>query len=207
MFLPNAPAEVYQLHILLLHINPPVWRRLRVRSDTSIAILHDLLQIAFDWSDFHLHRFVIRGKAYGVSRLGGRANEWFLYEYDFGDLWRHQIRFESGDPCAEIRLATKAKPIQIAAINQMFSGMVAPLFVGLVVNHPRLFQGYEPAIHHLVENRKETVDFFLGVHDFHDQRQIHGKLYDLGGMNSAARSVAHWSTEHGGSSQVKFASL
>jgi hypothetical protein len=58
----NAPAEIYQLHILLLQINPPIWRRLHVRSDSSIATLHDLLQIAFDWSDFHLHRFVIRGK-------------------------------------------------------------------------------------------------------------------------------------------------
>jgi len=48
MFLPNGPAHIYQLHILLLHINPPVWRRLHVRSDTSIAMLHDLLQIAFD---------------------------------------------------------------------------------------------------------------------------------------------------------------
>ena len=71
MFLPNGLADIYQLHILLLHINPPVWRRLHVRSDTSIAMLHELLQIAFDWSDFHLHRFLIRGKAYGISRLGG----------------------------------------------------------------------------------------------------------------------------------------
>src|ERR1700737_2930829 len=70
MVQPNAPAEIYQLHILLLQISPPVWRRLHVRSDSSIATLHDLLQIAFDWSDFHLHRFVIRGKEYGVSRMG-----------------------------------------------------------------------------------------------------------------------------------------
>ncbi len=41
-----------------------------MRRDSSIATLHDLLQIAFDWSDFHLHRFVIRGKEYGVSRMG-----------------------------------------------------------------------------------------------------------------------------------------
>src|SRR5260370_38015491 len=66
----NAPAEIYQLHILLLQINPPIWRRLHVRSDSSIATLHELLQIAFDWSDFHLHRFVIRGKEYGLSRIG-----------------------------------------------------------------------------------------------------------------------------------------
>ena len=111
MVQPNAPVEIYQLHILLLQINPPIWRRLHVRSDSSIATLHELLQIAFDWSDFHLHRFVIRGKEYGLSRMGCttfaadarkvllsqfhfRVNERFLYEYDFGDLWRHQIRFE-----------------------------------------------------------------------------------------------------------------
>jgi hypothetical protein len=51
MVQPNAPVEIYQLHILLLQINPPIWRRLHVRSDSSIATLHELLQIAFDWSD------------------------------------------------------------------------------------------------------------------------------------------------------------
>ena len=91
-----------------------------MRSDTSIAMLHDFLQIAFEWSDFHLHRFLIRGKAYGMCRLGGcgfttdarkvvlsqfrfRANERFLYEYDFVDLWQHQIRFESVDLSGERR--------------------------------------------------------------------------------------------------------
>src|SRR5260221_4195450 len=67
---PNAPAKISRLPILPLQINPPIWRRLHVPSDSSIATLHDLLQIAFDWSDFHLHRFVIRGKEYGVSRMG-----------------------------------------------------------------------------------------------------------------------------------------
>ena len=127
MFLPNGPADIYQLHILLLHINPPVWRRLHVRSDTSIAMLHELLQITFDWSDFHLHRFLIRGKAYGMSRLGGcgfttdarkvvlsqfrfRTNERFLYEYDFVDLWQHQIRFESVAPIE----GKKSYPVCIA---------------------------------------------------------------------------------------------
>src|SRR5258708_2034380 len=117
----NAPAEIYQLHILLLQINPPIWRRLHVCSDRSIATLHELLQIAFDWSDFHLHRFVIRGKEYGLSRIGSsafrtdskkallsqfhfRVNERFLYEYDFGDLWQHQIRFEGIELVREKKL-------------------------------------------------------------------------------------------------------
>ena len=66
MVQPNAPAESYQLHILLLQINPPIWRRLHVRSDISIAALHDLLQIVFDWNDFHLHPF--RDSWQGVRR-------------------------------------------------------------------------------------------------------------------------------------------
>jgi hypothetical protein len=117
----TLPSEIYQLHMLLLQINPPIWRRLHVRSDSNIATLHELLQIAFDGSDFHLHRFVIRGKEYGLSRLGGTTfstdarkvllsqfhfcvNERFLYEYDFGDLWRHQVRFEGIQPIREKKI-------------------------------------------------------------------------------------------------------
>jgi Plasmid pRiA4b ORF-3-like protein len=108
--LPPAVA-VYQLHASLLEISPAIWRRLLVRSDTTIADLHYILQIAFDWTDSHLHRFVIYGKDYGIAQLGGigfadnphqlrlcdlrlRINGRFRYEYDFGDLWQHQLRLE-----------------------------------------------------------------------------------------------------------------
>src|SRR5258707_4616467 len=117
----NPSPKISQPHTLLPHASPPIWRRLHVPSDSSIAMLHDLLQIALDWSDFHLHRFVIRGKEYGVSRMGCttfttdarkgllsqfgfRVNERFLYEYDFGDLWQHQIRFEGIQPIREKKI-------------------------------------------------------------------------------------------------------
>jgi hypothetical protein len=35
MVQPNAPGAIYQLHILLLQINPLIWRRLHVHSDQS----------------------------------------------------------------------------------------------------------------------------------------------------------------------------
>ena len=35
------------------------------------ADLHAVLQIGFDWTDFHLHRFRIRKKDYAVPRRGG----------------------------------------------------------------------------------------------------------------------------------------
>jgi hypothetical protein len=111
----NSSVEVYQLRIYLREISPLIWRRLLVRSDSTIADLHYTLQIAMGWTDFHLHQFVIRGKRYGISRLGCtgfrddphqvhlqdfhfRLRERFLYEYDFGDLWQHEVRLEQRLP-------------------------------------------------------------------------------------------------------------
>ncbi len=48
-----------------------IWRRLLVRSDSTIANLHYTLQTAFGWSDEHLHRLHIHGQDYGVDRAGG----------------------------------------------------------------------------------------------------------------------------------------
>ena len=107
--------DVYQLHVWLCKISPLIWRRLLVRSDSTIADLHYTLQIAMGWDGAHLHRFRIRGKDYGLSRIGGigfhddprqvhladlhfRPNERFIYEYDFGDLWQHVVRVERWRP-------------------------------------------------------------------------------------------------------------
>jgi hypothetical protein len=63
------------------------------------------------WTNVHLHRFLIHGKEYGIASEGGlgfdddsrqirlrdfrfRLRERFLYEYDFGDRWQHDIRVE-----------------------------------------------------------------------------------------------------------------
>ncbi len=45
--------EVYQLRIWIWRISPQIWRRLLVRSDSTIAELHDILQIVFGWRDCH----------------------------------------------------------------------------------------------------------------------------------------------------------
>ncbi|MEJ8826887.1 plasmid pRiA4b ORF-3 family protein [Variovorax humicola] len=103
--------EVLQLRVVLRSISPLIWRRLLVRSDTSIARLHQILQVAFGWQDMHLHRFEIRGRPYGIHQDGGaffdtnahealigqlmlRRLERFTYEYDFGDGWLHDLRIE-----------------------------------------------------------------------------------------------------------------
>ena len=107
----GAEPVVYQMRVFLRGVSPMVWRRLPVRSDSTVADLHYTLQIAFGWSDSHLNCFRIHGKEFGVHQIGGpyfdedpkkvhladfdfRHREWFLYEYDFTAHWVHEIRVQ-----------------------------------------------------------------------------------------------------------------
>jgi hypothetical protein len=107
----GAEPVVHQMRVFLRGVSPMVWRRLLVRSDSTVADLHYTLQIAFGWSDSHLNCFRIHGKEFGVHQSGGpyfdedpekvhladfgfRHREWFLYEYDFTAHWVHEIRVE-----------------------------------------------------------------------------------------------------------------
>jgi hypothetical protein len=106
------PTTIYQLKDVLLGISPMIWRRLLVSGECTITDLHYILQIAMGWADDHLNRFRIYGIEYGVYHERGivfshnpdkirlsdfqfRINEKFIYEYDFTDQWRHQIRVEN----------------------------------------------------------------------------------------------------------------
>ncbi len=102
--------DIYEIKVTLKHIRPPVWRRLQVPADTRLGKLHRILQAAMGWTDSHLHQFSIGGESYGVPdpdspsdikseriiRLGSvvQEGETFIYEYDFGDGWEHEIKIE-----------------------------------------------------------------------------------------------------------------
>jgi site-specific recombinase XerD len=107
----SKPIVIYQLKIFILDIHPMIWRRIRVSSNSTIADLHYIVQIAMGWTDSHLHRFIINGEEYGVAQIGGisftsnphkvqladfRLGEKhrFFYQYDFGDDWQHEILVE-----------------------------------------------------------------------------------------------------------------
>jgi hypothetical protein len=102
-------AVVYQLKITLSDTEPPIWRRLQVAAETTLANLHQILQVAMGWEDYHLHQFVVHGTGYGVPGSGpGLRNEknvnlsqiapevglTFVYLYDFGDNWDHIVLVE-----------------------------------------------------------------------------------------------------------------
>jgi hypothetical protein len=49
--------QIYQLRAVLRGIRPLIWRRVLARSDSTVAQLHQALQVAFGWEDEHLNRF------------------------------------------------------------------------------------------------------------------------------------------------------
>jgi len=81
--------SVYQIRVVLREVSPLIWRRLPVRSDTSLAALHAILQAAMSWGDAHLHQFRIHGEAYGVARPGGISFPDDPFEVQLSDLRLH----------------------------------------------------------------------------------------------------------------------
>jgi hypothetical protein len=107
----KKPAEIYQIKVTLKHSKPPIWRRILVRSDTTLAELHHIIQAVMGWWDYHLHQFIVGEVYYGVlhpdymmDMLDERevkldqivTGEKFkcIYEYDFGDSWEHVLQVE-----------------------------------------------------------------------------------------------------------------
>ena len=52
----NDPTRfsIYQLRTVLNGVSPLVWRRFLLLSETSLADLHEILQLAFGWTGFYV---------------------------------------------------------------------------------------------------------------------------------------------------------
>jgi hypothetical protein len=105
----DRSAPIYQIKVGLRGAEPPIWRRLEVPADISLARLHTVIQIAFGWDDSHLHAFETPYGRFGTpdADLGQRsegsvtleqvapaAKSKLHYTYDFGDDWEHDILVE-----------------------------------------------------------------------------------------------------------------
>lgn len=108
---PPATRTVHQLKITLKDSKPPIWRRVQVASDISLAKLHAVIQVAMGWSNSHLHQFIVGETYYGqpdpewdwevksertgrLSQVAPAPKDRFTYEYDFGDGWEHEVLVE-----------------------------------------------------------------------------------------------------------------
>lgn len=105
---------VARVRIELQEIEPKIWRRVDVPLSASLLGLHDVIQAVMRWQDYHLFEFVVGDRVYGepypddeafgrkvrkarnlrLKQLIDRGVERFLYVYDFGDDWRHDVIVE-----------------------------------------------------------------------------------------------------------------
>ena len=112
--LPASPegssGAAYQIKVQLRGVaKPPVWRRLQVPADIGLDRLHEVIQAAMGWENYHLHVFSHDSGEYGLadpdlmhrderkvalSQLLVRPGDGIGYTYDFGDGWEHDIVLE-----------------------------------------------------------------------------------------------------------------
>lgn len=117
-----SSRQLCQFKITLNESSPAIWRHIQVE-DCTLDKLHEHIQTAMGGTNSHLHQFDINGRCFGDPELlddgfaefpcenstvtkishivpqdGVRFR--FVYEYDFGDGWEHEVLFE-GCPTAE----------------------------------------------------------------------------------------------------------
>lgn len=108
----KAPTSIFQIKVTLVEIEPPVWRRLLVPADVTLARLHSVINQAIGWWNSHLHQFLLRDRVFGDPRMDDSgelefederrfklnqlvgAGQTIMYEYDFGDGWTHEVLVE-----------------------------------------------------------------------------------------------------------------
>ncbi|MEU0564838.1 plasmid pRiA4b ORF-3 family protein [Nonomuraea sp. NPDC005983] len=97
-------SAIHQLKVTLRDVRPPVWRRIHVPSTADPLDLHNVIQIAMGWQNYHLHLFAKDWTEYGdhatseygvtLAGLPSRPGERLAYRCDFGDMWDHDLIVE-----------------------------------------------------------------------------------------------------------------
>ena len=107
---------IYQFRIELLEIKPLIWRQIEVPANYSFWDFHVAIQDAMGWLDYHLHEFALKGRKKMFSSVGipdeyeesdvvagwdyyiadyfQTVGDIAIYNYDFGDGWKHKIILE-----------------------------------------------------------------------------------------------------------------
>ena len=113
-------AEIANARIELKDTDPLIWREVEIPTPITLKVLHEIVQASMGWLDYHLWKFVVDGRTYGLPM----DEDWgtaprkeaakvrlrdilqpgetvIAYTYDFGDAWEHEIRIRdirTGEP-------------------------------------------------------------------------------------------------------------
>lgn len=161
-------VAIYRVRVDLDHAEPPIWRRLDLRSDLSLDVVHQVLQAAFGWTDSHLHRFSLGGHPFdrtsqlflcpydvengededdgGIAAGDVRLDETLQepgdvvhYLYDYGDNWDVTIQLEKLLPAEPGSPAASAVDGRRAAPPEDSGGGTDLASLAMVVDDPAHF--------------------------------------------------------------------
>src|SRR6266536_3284737 len=103
---------MHRLTVSLVRMVPPTRRQVEVWSDLTLAGLHEVIQVLFDWDGDHLYEFVVGRRRYAdpyyleaceddevsLAEVAGRAGKVISYTYDLGACWEHRIVVDAVEP-------------------------------------------------------------------------------------------------------------
>lgn len=113
-----AATTVHVVKVNLYGAQPPVWRRLEIPSAMTLDLVHEVLQVAFRWDNYHLHGFETACGEFGdpsyddewsrrgdestvaLAQVAAEEKAKVVYTYDFGDDWRHDLAVEKIVPAS-----------------------------------------------------------------------------------------------------------
>ena len=120
---PRKELSLVTVRCDLLDAKPPIWRRLELRSDVTLDVLHVILQVSMGWTGYHLHQFSEPNpqgrwgthflaiededgegtpeESVQLNQVLREVGDRILYIYDFGDDWHHRIKVEKIEPASD----------------------------------------------------------------------------------------------------------
>ena len=100
----------YTFKIDLINTEPLVSRTIKVSSETTLYLMHHIIQTVMGWENRHLYEYTINTLRFADSRLVDenygdvtdvktvlledvfpKSGKTAIYLYDFGDGWKHQL--------------------------------------------------------------------------------------------------------------------
>ena len=117
----DSVNEICTLRIELCDSNPLIWRQVEVPTSIKLKVLHDVIQAAMGWLDYHRWEFTIGPQRFSLPMDEDWGTEprieagkvrlrevltprktTMTYVYDFGDDWVHRLiltNIRQGEPC------------------------------------------------------------------------------------------------------------
>ncbi|HVX83476.1 MAG TPA: hypothetical protein VH253_01540 [Phycisphaerae bacterium] len=198
-----ALEQVYRLKVTLKSITPAIWRRVEVPASATLGDLHDVIQAAMGWENAHLHEFVFGKPGKGwptherrysdpdmeleeaedernvtLAEAAPAVKTKFLYVYDFGDDWRHEVlveRIEEAQPGVEYPRCTggaRRAPVEDSGGPRGWMDKVA------LINEPAA-GGEEPS-------RREELREWMGLKP---GERVDTEAFDLEEVNADMRDL------------------